>query len=251
MDSTSRFGNRVEAYVRHRPAYPNDLVTRIEERHRLRPGPIADVGAGTGLSSRLFLVRGYEVFAVEPNAPMRDAALASLGSDPRFHAIEGTAEATTLPAASVDAVVAAQAFHWFDPPRTRREMNRILRREAGLVILVWNERRSDDPFLAAYERVLFEHGIDYAAVRHQDAASADKVRAFFGDTAIDEIVLPNEQRFDREGLFGRALSSSYVPAPGHPKHEGMMRALGELWETHGGAGEVVFRYDTRAYVGRL
>jgi SAM-dependent methyltransferase len=250
MDSTRRFGDRVEAYVRHRPAYPEDLVTRIEERHPLRPGPIADLGAGTGISSGLFLRRGYEVFAVEPNAPMREAAIATFGSDPRFHAIDGTAEATTLPPRSIDAVVAAQAFHWFDPARAGREMKRILRPD-GLVILVWNERRTDAPFLAAYERALFEHGIDYAAVRHQDAASKDKVSAFFGDRAIDEIVLPNEQRFDREGLFGRALSSSYVPPPGHPKHEAMMHALALLWDTYGRAGHVLFRYDTRAYVGRL
>jgi SAM-dependent methyltransferase len=250
MDSTRRFADRVEAYVRHRPAYPGDLVPRLEDRHGLRPGPIADLGAGTGISSRLFLARGYEVFAIEPNEAMREAAIASVGNDPRFHAIDGTAEATTLPSASVDAVVAAQAFHWFDPPRARAEMKRILRPE-GLVVLVWNERRTDDAFLAAYERALFEHGIDYAAVRHQDAASAEKVRAFFGDRPIEEFALPNEQRFDREGLFGRALSSSYVPSPGHPKHEAMMRALAELWQTYGGAGHVAFRYDTRTYVGRL
>jgi len=116
---------------------------------------------------------------------------------------------------------------------------------------VWNERRMGTPFLDAYERALIEHGIDYGVVRHQDAASPEKIARFFGTIPFAQIVLPNAQRFDREGLFGRALSSSYVPAKGHPNHEAMMRALGEVFDLHQEGGHVTFEYDTRAYVAKL
>jgi SAM-dependent methyltransferase len=249
-DPTTRFGDRVRDYVLYRPRYPKELVAALERAGMSRDAPVADLGAGTGISARLLLEAGYEVFAVEPNAPMRAAAEAELSSFATFHSVDGTAESTTLADASVGAVIAAQAFHWFDPPRTLVEMGRILR-APRFVALVWNERRMGTPFLDAYEHALLEHGIDYGAVRHQDAASPEKIAQFFGATPFSEIVLPNAQRFDRQGLFGRALSSSYVPAKGHPKHEAMMAALGLVFERHHSDGLVTFEYDTRAYVALL
>lgn len=237
-------------YVLYRPRYPREMVAALEREGLDRSAPIADLGSGTGISTRLFLEAGYEVLAVEPNAPMREAAEHDLASFSRFRSIDGTAEATGLPDACVGAVVAAQAFHWFDRVRARAEISRILRRP-GLVVLLYNDRRMTGPFLEGYERVLLEHGLDYASVRHQDAASPEKVAAFFGDWPMTTIVLPNEQRFDRDGLVGRALSSSYVPQRGHPKHDAMMRALDELFAAHQVDGRVVFEYDTRAFVARV
>src|SRR5262249_25402422 len=82
---------------------------------------IADVGSGTGICAKIFLKNGNEVICVEPNREMREAAEASLVGYRGFRSVDGTAEATTLPDASVDWVVAAQAFHWFEPDGARRE----------------------------------------------------------------------------------------------------------------------------------
>ncbi len=250
MDSTARFSDRVRDYVLYRPRYPRELVAELEKRGLSKSAPIADIGSGTGISTRLLIEAGYEVYAIEPNAAMRAAADHDLASFLAYHSIDGTAEATTLIDQLVGAVFAAQAFHWFDPPRARAEMKRVLR-EPRLVILVWNDRRIRGAFLEAYERLLFDHGIDYANVRHQDAASPEKIGAFFDGAPYEKIVLPNEQRFDRAGLVGRALSSSYVPQKGHAKHDAMMRALNELFDAHQDNGHVLFEYDTRAFVGRL
>jgi ubiquinone/menaquinone biosynthesis C-methylase UbiE len=100
---------------------------------------IADVGSGTGLLAVVFLDFGCEVKGVEPNPEMRLAAERVLADRPRFHSVDGRAEATTLPDGSVDFVTAATAFHWFEPWQTRAEFRRILR-PAGWVVLVSNER---------------------------------------------------------------------------------------------------------------
>ena len=178
------------------------------------------------------------------------AAEAELAGSPLFHSVNGTAEATTLAARSVGAVLAAQAFHWFDPPRALAEMRRILR-APGVVALVWNERRTGTALLDAYERALFEHGLDYGSVRHQDTASPTMLASFFGTIPFTTLVLPNAQRLDRAGLFGRARSSSYVPQKGHSKHDAMMHALGELFDRHQTDGHVTFDYDTRVYVAAI
>ncbi len=249
-DSTERFGDRVRDYVLYRPRYPKELIAALEREGLTRSAPVADLGSGTGISARLLLDAGYEVFAVEPNGPMRAAAEEELATSPRFHSVNGTAEATTLADRSVGAIFAAQAFHWFDPPRALAEMRRILR-APGVVALVWNDRRTGTAFLDAYERALFEHGLDYGSVRHQDTASPQKIASFFGAIPFMCVTLPNEQRLDRAGLCGRALSSSYVPQKGHPKHEAMMHALGELFDRHQTDGHVTFDYDTRAYVAKI
>ena len=92
-----RFSDRVENYVRYRPGYPAEVWDWLIRNTGIQPGAmVADVGAGTGISAREMLSRGYEVRAVEPNAAMRGAAIRLLGGMPGFQAIDGTAEATTL-----------------------------------------------------------------------------------------------------------------------------------------------------------
>jgi SAM-dependent methyltransferase len=107
------------------------------------------LGAGTGLSSELFLRHGNRVWAVEPNAEMRAAAVDFCAQYPKLEVVAGTAESTTLPAACADFVAAATAFHWFDADACRPEFRRILKPH-GPVVLMWNKRHSEaSPFMQA------------------------------------------------------------------------------------------------------
>jgi SAM-dependent methyltransferase len=249
-DATTRFSDRVQNYVRYRPGYPAEVLQVLQAETGLAPGrAVADVGSGTGISAKLFLDAGHPVFAVEPNAEMRAAAEAMLGGDPRFRSVDGSAEATTLPDASVDYVVAAQAFHWFDPARVSAEWRRIVR-PGGWMVLLWNTRHLDTtPFLRAYEALLREHGTDYTAVTHENVTD-ESLRAVLGD-GYGERVVPNEQVFDFEGLKGRLLSSSYAPNVCHPGHEPMLAALERIFREHQRDGRVRFEYDTEIYFGRV
>ncbi len=250
-NSTQRFSDRVADYVRYRPGYPAALLDWLRRDHGLSPSwVVADVGAGTGISSRLFLEAGNAVIAVEPNAAMRAAAVEALGASPRFRAVGAPAEATSLPDASVDLVVAAQAWHWFEPGAVRREWGRILR-PGGLALVVWNSRRTGGtPFLDGYEQLLREHATDYAAVAER-YADEPTMRAWFAAGFRDTRTFENRQVLDLEGLRGRLLSSSYAPRAGHPGHEPMLDALGRLFERTSSGGQVTFEYRTRTYLGTL
>jgi len=254
MSSADRFDDRVADYVKHRPSYPADAIDFVLRALELAPGDvIADVGAGTGISSALFLDRGVRVCAVEPNAPMRSAAEAMLGGRDGFSAHAGTAEATTLRDASVDAIVAAQAFHWFDPPRAHDEALRILRpsSRAANAALLWNARREHGTsFLEGYEQLLLARATDYAKVRHQNVAASDALARFFGGPPT-KWSTTNVQRFDWEGLRGRAASSSYVPSAGHPAHEDFYRALRALFDRTSEDGTVAFEYEVDVYSARV
>jgi hypothetical protein len=180
---------------------------------------------------------------------MRAAAEARLGTHPRFRSVNGTAESTTLPAASMDLVTAGQAFHWFDPVVTREEFRRILRRRGG-VALFWNTRRTrDDPFMRDYAELLDTYGTDYQRVSHENI-TPDHLEAFFGGP-YQAMVFDHAQELGKDGLRGRLVSTSYVPGPGDPRLEPMLARLSEIFEAHQHDGKVKFTYDTELFLGKL
>ncbi|MDB5334840.1 MAG: Methyltransferase [Planctomycetaceae bacterium] len=250
-NSTRRFSDRVENYIRWRPGYPDELFRILaEDAGVTQPSTVADIGSGTGISAELFLRRGHTVYAVEPNREMRQAAETLLAKYPQFRSIDGTAEHSTLPDASVDLIVAAQAFHWFDAEKTRAEFSRILR-SGGWCALMWNSRRIDStPFLRAYEALLNEYGTDYREIQHTNIDRA-KIAAFYAPETYKYRSLYNEQRFNWEGLRGRVLSSSYVPAEGQPQHAPLMQKLKEIFEANQSDGQVCFEYDTEIHLGQM
>lgn len=249
-DPRQRFSDRVEDYVRYRPDYPRALLDHLATRCGLGPTcSAADVGSGTGILTRLLIDVGARVFAVEPNREMRAAAEGALGSHRLFHSVEGSAEATTLADGSVDLVTAAQAFHWFDPPRARVEFARILR-PGGFVALVWNQRK-DSPFNRDYEAMLHRFAPEYAQVNERDRAAEPKLRAFFAPSVPELARFDHEQLFDEQGLRGRLMSSSYAPRSADPLHAPMMQRLAEIFATHASGGHIAFRYETIVWYGHL
>ena len=248
--SVDRFTSRVEDYAKYRPGYPLEIVDLFRRECGLTPASIvADIGSGTGKLAELFLANGNVVFGVEPNVSMRVVAESLFKDQPTFRSIDGSAESTTLPDLSVDLITAAQAFHWFDPVKTRDEWVRILK-PGGWTTLIWNERElQTTPFLNDYEQLMLEYGTDYKEVRHENAEAL--IEGFF---APDEFVLrtfPNTQVFDYDGLNGRVRSSSYTPEPDHPNFDPMMRQLSTIFDKHQKNGYVNFDYETRVFYGHL
>jgi len=249
---TARFSDRVENYVRYRPGYPPEVLDLLRTECGLRPSHIvADIASGTGVFTRLLLENGNSVFAVEPNAAMREMGiqqLESLGSN-RLVSVPGTAEETTLRSASIDFVTAAQAAHWFDLPRARAEFARILR-PGGWCVLIWNERETTrTSFLRDYEQLLLTYGTDYKEVRHERTTAM--IHEFFAPALSEERVFSLRQRFDYEGLAGRLWSSSYAPLEGHPSYAPMMQELQRIFLAHAKNDMLEFEYKTRVFYGHL
>lgn len=248
-DSTRRFSNRVGDYVKYRPGYPVEIIQFLQSKYNLTTEKIiADIGAGTGISAALFLKGGYQVFAVEPNLEMREKAVELLGTTPGFQAIDGTAEHTGLENNSVDAIVAGQAFHWFDPKASRSEFSRVLKAE-GLIVLIWNERKTQSSFETEYDQLIIKHGKDYLKVDHRNIDES-RIAGFFDPQSFSYHLFKNKQVFDFEGLQGRLFSSSYMPARGEDGFEIMITDLKELFERYQEKNTITINYDTKVYVGR-
>lgn len=249
-DPTLRFSSRVENYIRYRPGYPAEVLAALRTECRLTPtAAVADIACGTGIFTRMLLENGNRVTGVEPNQAMREAAEKLLSGYPNFTAVAGTAEATTLPDRSVDFATAAQAAHWFDLPRARREFARILTPK-GWAVLIWNERSTDGTsFLRAYENLLIAYGTDYQQIRHEH--TTDNIGTFFAPSPFRQRVFAAQQDFDYPELEGRLLSSSYAPLANHPRHAPMLEELRRIFGAHEQNGRVGMEYRTRMYYGQL
>ena len=247
-DSVTRFSNRAENYARYRPGYPNGVIALLESECGLtKTSTIADIGSGTGILTELLLRNGNKVFAVEPNAVMREFAERALADRENFVSVDASAESTTLNDGSIDLVIAAQAFHWFDLPKVKREFARILK-ATGWIVLIWNERRLDStPFLQQYEALLLRYGTDYQKVRHENITS--EIADFFLPETFHLKTLENAQHFNFQALKGRLLSSSYTPDATHPNFEPMLRDLESVFADNQKDGTVTFEYETRIYYG--
>ncbi len=233
LDATQRFSSRVESYVRYRPGYPPEIVDLLQRECRLTPDSvIADIASGTGFLTRIFLANGNRVFGVEPNSEMRQAGERLLGEYTNF------------------VVTAAQAAHWFDRDKARREFVRILK-PAGWCALIWNDRRTDATFLRAYEQLLLTYGTDYKEVRHVGNDTAISIDSFFAPSTFKTQISATRQEFDYDGLEGRLLSSSYTPQPGHHNYAPMLRELRNIFDAYQQKGLVTLHYDTRVYYGQL
>jgi len=252
-DAAERFTGRAAQYAKHRPGYPEAAIAYLRGEAGIGPGSVvADIGSGPGQSSEPWVAMGCEVYAVEPNEEMRRFAEARFAGIRTFHSVAARAERTGLETASVDLIVSATAFHWFDPEAARREFKRILK-PAGVAALMWNRRATRrSAFLREYEEALLAHSAEYRERWSKDRQDFTPViRACFGHSDYRTARFENVQWYDWEGLAGRLQSASYSPLPGDPEHEPLLERVKRAFEAHQVRGMVALAYETTLYHGRL
>jgi SAM-dependent methyltransferase len=232
------FGSVAADYAALRPGYPADAVAFLLGSRLLR---VLDVGAGTGLLTEALVAAGHEVVAVEPSAPMLEQLRARL---PQVATADGGAEAVPLPPHSVDAVVAGQAAHWFDPVPAAAELRRVLR-PGGVVGFIWNERDERVPWVHALGRLLAgetrDHEADQGVVQRFAAELPADVEVF--DSAVVQRVTPEEVV---RGVGTRSYAATMDEAT-RAEFLGRVRALLATHPDTRGRAVVELPYTTRAY----
>ncbi|SDY03031.1 Methyltransferase domain-containing protein [Geodermatophilus africanus] len=244
LDAESRrqraasFGSVAAGYAAHRPAYPADAVVFLVGN---RPRHVLDLGAGTGLLTGGLLAAGHEVVAVDPAEPM----LAELRVRyPQVPTHVGDAEAVPLPDGSVDAVVAGQAAHWFDPEPAAAQLRRVLR-PGGVIGLVWNTRDEEVSWVTALGRAL-------AAEARGHEADQGVVEAFARalGARVEHHRSGIVQRLGPEQVVAGIATRSYVAMMDADRREQFVGEVRAVLDTHPdtrGRDLVDLPYRTDAY----
>jgi ubiquinone/menaquinone biosynthesis C-methylase UbiE len=243
LNPLNRFSDRVEDYVKYRPSYPKAAIDKILENLTL-PITAADIGAGTGIASRLLAARDIKVIAIEPNTEMRNAGIRDNTTSVEWK--DGTAEKTNLPDASVDLVTCFQAFHWFTPQPTLLEFRRILKPKGRLAV-VWNFRDENEEFTAEYSRIVREASKHHPAESKMKSVEPLKETTYFKN--FEEYNFVYQQELDKNGLIGRAMSVSYLPKSGED-YDKLIADLEKLYQRFKNEkGFVYMTYFTTLHLG--
>ena len=253
---TERFSGRVRAYLAYRPRFPRETVAFLRERGALPEGSrvadfvIADIGAGTGMLAEVFLEAGHRVLAVEPNREMLEACRELAAQQPALDVVEGSAETTTLPDASVDLIAVGRAMHWFDWPRAHREFARILRPD-GWVLVATNGHRDSG---AAVSNRLSE----ILRTWRTDSAEADtrrdfnqRLQEFFDISSWHRTTLHHSMTVDFATLLGYAESLSAIPRPSERGYDGMVAELRAVFDEYQRDGVLETPLTCQLFLGRL
>ncbi|MBW4533588.1 MAG: class I SAM-dependent methyltransferase [Pleurocapsa minor HA4230-MV1] len=239
LNPQSRFSDRAQDYAKYRPSYPSEAIDCILAGLDTS-GIAADIGAGTGISSRLLADRGVKVIAIEPNAAMKQAA----ESHPLVEFGDGNAEATKLSDNSVDLVTCFQSFHWFNPEPVLQEFARILKPK-GVLAVVWNNRDREDNFTREYSHLIQVASNNQSELRYGTQRFLHEPELF---APVRHEIFPYYQGLNREALIGRAMSTSYIPKQGEIATK-FIQDLEQLYEQHKNSNGLVYlKYNTSIYL---
>jgi len=238
------FSAGADAYQRARPAYAADAVARLAERLRIGASSrVVDLGAGTGKLTAQLVPTGAELIAIEPVAEMRAHLHPAL---PAVRVVAGAAEAIPLADASVDAVVVAQAFHWFDGPAALRETHRVLRPGGGLG-LVWNARDRSG-WAGELARMVDAYGD--AIRRHETEQWLGEFTPEGGFTPLEREEFDNTQEVDEQQTLDRVASTSFIATLPEAERAALLERVRTLVRTHPetkGRERFALRHVTRIY----
>ena len=253
MQSTvKQFDGRAADYDLYRERYDaNEILAPLRDWCGLTPEwLVADVGAGTGMLTDVFLANGNRVIAIEPNAEMRAACARLHANEPKLEIREGSAETTGLADASVDLVCSGRALHWFNLEAAMREFRRVVRPGGWVVSVAAGRTDFGREENEAFVRVL-EQFSGSANERLEAYAAYTRMKNFFDESDFHHYERGGELRMDWPHLRGMALSLSHSPRIGDPRFPPFERALKEFFDRYEKSGFVT--WETRCWLnaGRI
>jgi SAM-dependent methyltransferase len=221
------FDRAATAYERGRASYPAAAVEAILATTAAAPGrTLLELGAGTGKLTRELVASGARVIALEPVAGMREVLAQTV---PGAELLDAVAEAIPLDDASIDAVVAAQSFHWFDPEAAAAEVARVLRPGGG-VALIWNRRDERAAWVRQLSRILDGRAGD--APRYRTGLWRRGLDANPAFAPLELETWPHRGAGGRDALLDRVASISFVAALDDEPRTRLLSEVAELLETH-------------------
>ncbi|HEX2175579.1 MAG TPA: class I SAM-dependent methyltransferase [Nocardioidaceae bacterium] len=230
------FGGVAEVYERTRPDYPEEAVRWMVGS---APGRVLELGAGTGKMTARLVAQGHQVVATDPAAPMLEPLRKRVAA---AWTVQSTAERIPLLSSSVDAVVAGQAFHWFDAGNALEETARVLR-PAGTLALVWNLRDETVPWVRRLGRLI-------GSEQPEDPTELLEGTGLFD--GVEHKTFRHWQEVHRDSLVGLVESRSAISELPDRERADVLAKVGDLYDDYGrGPDGMLLPYLCHAYRCRV
>lgn len=251
MDNIEKFTNKVDNYVKYRPGYPQEFIDYLSNELGFSNSSVsADIGAGTGILTRSVAKIVKTLYAVEPNNKMRSACEKGCKNYKNVISINGSAEETTLQDNSIDFITVAQAFHWFDKLNCLKEFKRILKPE-NKVVLVWNRKAADDPFVRKSSELYKKYCPDYKGIAGNSDLSPEHYNDFFKNKTCDYRIFDNDLLLSLDNYIGGVLSASYALQESDPNYKEFTDKLMELFHKYSKQEKLLLNNKTHSYAGQV
>ncbi len=245
METIEVFSSKAEKYARHRWDYEQAVQTILDVTQASHQSFVADIGAGTGILTKHFVGKVNQVFAVEPNAEMRQMAIKALEPYPSCHVVDGRAEATTLSDHSVDLIVVAQAIHWFEPQPTKAEFLRILKPGRWLAVL--RNYGTDNQMGEALDKI-FPPETDTSTLMK---GRGTPTSFYYGSDDYLKQTFAFTMRETWEEFIGALSTASYAPDEGSPLYANFERAARRVFDRFSAGDFVVSHIVTELCLGQI
>ncbi len=245
VKSCSLFKGKASVYDEYRPSYPSEVVDLIFSL--VKDPIIADIGSGTGKMSALCVSRAKKLYAVEPNNQMRKVADSLMSPYPNYVSITASAESTRLADSSIDVIIAAEAYQWFDNNEAKAEFRRILKPD-GYVVLIWNVFGGDE-----YDAE--KHAIEDIWRKKLNVISKNnkEQRAInlFGKGRYQKLEIDNSRYQSKEEFCGGLSSVSFAPQKGTYEYSKFLKQISDLFEKYSKNGKIKTTIKTVCFFGKL
>lgn len=250
MNSKEKFTNKAANYAKYRPSYPAEFIHYLLFEVGLLNSVVADIGAGTGILTKLLASSVSKIYAIEPNYQMRSACIKYCGAYDNVFVKDGSAEEMGLNNNSIDFITVAQAFHWFDKNKCKTEFQRILKKN-GKLILVWNKRVTGSEFIKENDelcRLLCPEFKGFAGGSETNPESENEI---FKDKHCEYKVFDNDRLLTLEEYIGGSLSSSYAPSEQDDNYKEFKTGLKQLFVKYSHNDKLLIPNKTYSYVGEI
>lgn len=243
-----KFTGKADLYDKYRPSYPDALTDWLYEK--TNAGSVADIGAGTGKFTLCLSKKPWEITAVEPNPDMcsvlrKNAAFAQIVNAP--------AENTGIESGSADLITVAQAFHWFDEEKFKKECKRILKPNGRLAI-VFNERSYKECDISSERDKICQKYCGAFHSGHVGNRTSEEGDSFLRSEYFSEVEFfsaENNVTMDMETFVGDTLSRSYALEENDPKFGEFKQELEKLFQKYQKDGKLLIKYTCVCYLGKL
>jgi ubiquinone/menaquinone biosynthesis C-methylase UbiE len=243
------YAAKAAKYAHYRWRYASRAIETIFEKTRLgQTSQVIELGAGTGILTREITPRLKHVYAIEPDMHLIGWIREGLPAGSPISVITAQAEAVPLPTGSADAVMIAQAIHWFNPPAARSEIQRLLKKEGWLVLL--RNYGVDAELSLAYQSLnSAENGIRL----HSQLSSFEPqpIEYYYGHAEYKCFRFPFSQPQDWEAFFGGLCSASFVPEEDHPLFPRFKEQARKVFDTFSKNGSLETQGETELLIGQV